>query len=121
MIRLTNTLSTWGAPDLKDVLKKEIEQLDANLLPLQQGLSAGNYILGDKFSVMILGASGDEGFIHAKAGIFYNSIIAGCACADDPTPVNELNEYCEVRLEINRKTAETTVVLLTEETERTEF
>ncbi|OGI38548.1 MAG: hypothetical protein A2V91_05890, partial [Candidatus Muproteobacteria bacterium RBG_16_64_10] len=100
--------------------KKEIEQLDANLFPLQQGLSAGNYVLGDKFSVMILGVSEDEGFIHAKAGIFYNSILAGCACADDPTPISELSEYCEVRLDIDKKTAETTVVLLTEESEEKE-
>ncbi len=120
MLQLIKSVYAWGKPDFKDVLKKEIEELDANLLPLQQGISVGNYVLGDKFSVMILGTSEDEGFIHAKAGIFYTSIIAGCACTDDPTPVNELNEYCEVRLDIDKKTAETTVVLLTEEMERTE-
>ncbi len=112
MIRLTNALNAWGTPEFKDVLKKEFEQLDADQLPLQQGLSAGNYVLGDKFSVMILGTSEDENFIHAKAGIFYSSILGGCACADDPTPVSELNEYCEVRLDIDKKTAETKISLL---------
>ena len=112
MFWLTNALNTWRTPEFKDVLKKEIEQLDAGQLPLQQGLSAGNYVLGDKFSVMILGVSEEKDFIHARAGIFYTGIIAGCSCADDPTPVNELSEYCEVRFDIDKKTAETAVLLL---------
>ncbi len=115
MIRLTKSLNAWGASGFRDVLKQEIERSDAGLLPLQQGLSAGNYALGEKFSVMVLSTSEYEGFIHAKVGIFYNSIIGGCACADDPTPVSELNEYCEVRLDIDKKTAETAITLLTDE------
>lgn len=120
MLQLPNSLNAWGTPEFTDVLKKEAEQLDADQLPLQQGLSAGNYIVGDKFSAMILGATEDENFIHARAGIFYNSIIGGCACADDPTPVSELNEYCVVRLDIDKKTAETAITLLTDEA-KTEF
>ena len=121
MLRLTKSLSAWGASGFGDVLKQEIEQLNADQLPLQQGLSAGNYVLGDKFSVMILGTVEDEDFIHVKAGVFYNSIIGGCACADDPTPVSELNEYCEVRLDISKKTAETMVTLLTDEVGKMEL
>ena len=77
----------------------------------------GNYALGGKFSFMILGVSEDKDFIHAKAGIFYNSIIAGCGCADDPTPIGELNEYCEVEFNIDRRTGETTVALVPEQAE----
>ncbi len=120
MHRLIKAFNAWGTSEFTNVLKKEIEHLDANLLPLQQGLSAGNYVVGDKFSVMVLDTSEDENFIHARAGIFYNSIIGGCACADDPTPVSELNEYCVVRLDIDKKTAETTIALLTDEA-KTEF
>ena len=42
MTRLTNALNAWGAPDFESVLKKEIEQLGAEHLPLQQGLSTGS-------------------------------------------------------------------------------
>ena len=52
--------------------------------------------------------------ILVKAGIFYTGIIAGCSCADDPTPLDEQNEYCELELNINKETAETTIVLLEE-------
>lgn len=120
MIRLSNASNAWGAPEFTETLKKEIQQLNADQLPLQQGLTAGNYVSGNKFSVMILGTSEDEDFIRARAGIFYNSIIGGCACADDPTPVSEMNEYCVVRLDIDKKTAETTISWLTDEA-KTEF
>ncbi len=114
MIRLSKALDAWGTPDFQDILKQEIEQLDAGRLPLQQGLSTGSYALDNKLSVMILNVSEDAGVIHARAGIFYTGIIAGCSCADDPTPVDENAEYCEVQLDINKATAETTVSLLTE-------
>lgn len=77
MIQLTKALNAWGTSEFTDVLKEETEQLNVDQLPLQQGLSVGNYALDDKFSVMILGVSENKDFIHAKAGIFYNSIIAG--------------------------------------------
>jgi len=121
MIQLTKVLKVWGTPKFTDVLKKEIEQLDADQLPLQQGLSTSSYALDGKFSVMILDVSEDEGFIRAKAGIFYAGIIAGCSCADDPTPSSELSEYCEVQLDIDKKTAETTIALVPEQAEKAEF
>lgn len=111
MIRLTKSVEAWGTPDFTGVLKKEIEQIGAGRLPLQQGLSVSSHALDDTFSVMVMSASEDAGFIHAKAGIFYSGIVAGCSCADDPTPINELNEYCEVQLNIDKNTAETTVIL----------
>ena len=117
MIQLTKALNAWGTSEFTDVLKEETEQLNVDQLPLQQGLSVGNYALDDKFSVMILGVSENKDFIHAKAGIFYTSIIAGCSCADDPTPISELSEYCEVQLDIDRKTGETIVALVPEQPE----
>ena len=114
MLRLTNTLNAWGTPGFENVLKMEIEQLDAAQLPLQQGLTTGSYALDGKHKAMIIGVSEEAGLIRAKAGIFYSGMIAGCACADDPTPVNEESEYCVVQLDIDKQTAETTVVLLTE-------
>ena len=114
MPSLVKALNAWGTPGFYRVLKEEIEQLDAGQLPLQQGLATSSYVADGNFSAMVLGVSEDSGFIHAKAGIFYSGIIAGCSCADDPTPVSEQGEYCVVLLAINKRTAETTVTLLTE-------
>lgn len=112
MIRLKNALNAWGKPDFEAVLKQEIAQLDPALLPLQQGMSIGSHVTDRPASAMIIRAHEEEGVIRVKAGIFYTSIIAGCSCADDPTPISENNEYCEVQFDIDRTTAETTVTLL---------
>jgi hypothetical protein len=114
MIRLPNSLNAWGTPEFEAVLKQEIEQLDAGHLPLQQGLSASSYVTDRPFQTMMISVSEAAGQIRVKAGIFYTGIIAGCSCADDPTPVDELNEYCVVRFDIDMTTAETTVTLLAE-------
>ena len=112
MIRFSKALSAWGTPDFNDILKKEIEQLDVENLPLQHGLSTGSYAMDNNLKVMIISVSERANLIRAKAGIFYSGVIAGCSCADDPTPIDEHNEYCEVHIDINKITAETTVVLL---------
>jgi len=114
MIQLSKSLKAWNTPDFRDTLKDEVAHLDATLLPLQEGLSHGSYTNGENISVLILGVSESSGVIHVKTGIFYTGIIAGCSCADDPTPINEHTEYCEVQFDINIETAETKVTLLPE-------
>jgi hypothetical protein len=113
MIRLTKALGAWGTPEFEGVLKREIEQLDAAQLLLQQGLTTGSYAL-DGHKAMIIDVTEEAGRLRVKAGIFYSGIITGCACADDPTPVNEESEYCVVQLDIDKHTAETTIALLAE-------
>ena len=114
MSHFPKSLSAWNTPDFKIILKQEIAQLDASALPLQQGLTTGSYAIDTHREVMINGVSEDTNSIRVRAGIFYAGIIAGCSCADDPTPIDEHNEYCEVQLEINKVAAETTITLLTE-------
>ena len=114
MIRLDKVLSAWGTPDFGAILKQEIVQLGADHLPLQQGLSNGNYVTADPVTVMINSVAEMENIIRIKAGIFYQGVMGGCSCADDPTPTSESNEYCEVQLDIDITTAATSIVLVTE-------
>jgi hypothetical protein len=88
--------------------------LEAGQLPLQQGLSGTSHVADTEHKAMIVAVEDEAGFIRVKAGIFYGGILVGCSCADDPTPVEEQNEYCEVLLEIDKKTAETAITLLDE-------
>lgn len=111
MIRLTSALQAWGTAEFSKVLKQEIEQLHVELLPLQQALSTSSYAVDNKLKAMIIQVSDDTNAIHAKVGLFYSGIIAGCSCADDPTQVDEQSEYCEVQFAINKNTADTTVIL----------
>jgi hypothetical protein len=114
MIRLQKSLKAWGTPDFEAILKREIEQLDAAQLPLQQGLALSSHVTDRPFQAMVIGVREAPGVIRVKSGIFYTGVIAGCSCADDPTPIDEQNEYCVVQLDIDRATADATVTLLAE-------
>ena len=83
-------------------------------LPLQQGLSQSSYAAEGAFHVIIISVLEQNELIRVKTGIFFTGLIPGCSCADDPTPVTEYSEYCEVQFDINKLTADTTVELLTE-------
>ncbi|MDH4215582.1 MAG: hypothetical protein OEV23_01600 [Gallionella sp.] len=113
MIRLDQALRAWGTPGFQDALKRQIAQC-ADQLPLQNGLSFGSHVTDAPVTVLINSATELEDVIRVHAGIFYRSVLAGCSCADDPTPVSENNEYCEVRLDIDKASAVTAVALLTE-------
>ena len=103
MIKLARSLQAWNTDAFNDVLKREICCLKANLLPLQQGLKYSSIAKTESLSATVLKAEDNNGHILVKAGLFYTGIIAGCNCADDPTPVDENNEYCEVLFRINKK------------------
>ncbi len=113
-MKLNLSLQAWHSDAFIAVLKREICALDASLLPLQQGLSHSSYAIADKLSATILSVAEDDSSIIVKAGLLYTGIIAGCNCADDPTPVDENNEYCEVAFHINKETAETTVSIISD-------
>jgi hypothetical protein len=112
MIRLPDSLRAWRSPDFKDVLKNEVERLSAGQLPLQQALKTSSHALDGPFDAMVIGVADEPGVIRVKVGIFFSGIVAGCNCADDPTPVEAQNEYCELSLAIDKSTAETSVTLL---------
>lgn len=93
-------------------MKDEIQKIDLDLLPLQDGLSQSSHVGAADIGVMILKVTETPDSIRAKTGIFYAGIIAGSCCSDDPTPVCEQSEYCEVQFDIDKRTAEATVTLL---------
>lgn len=116
MARLNRSLNAWRTPDFRDVFKQEVGQLGVNQLPLQQGLSRSSHVSGDDYDyeVVVLNVAEEPQRLLVKAGVFYHGIIAGCSCADDPTPVDEQTEYCEVLFDIDKHTGEAEITLLEE-------
>lgn len=112
MIKLEKTLLAYNSSDFNKVAKEEISNIDPALLPLQQGLSLSSYVSKTPFTIVILNSLDKTLSLNIKAGVFYTGIIAGCSCSDDPSPVDEQNEYCELQFIINKKTYETKVHLL---------
>jgi hypothetical protein len=101
MIRLPRTLAHWNRSDLEAIFRHEVLDLERALLPLQQGLRHSSHALTDDIEVLFLGNREEEGSLRVKAGIFYRGVIAGCSCADDPTPMDEVTEYCELLFHID--------------------
>lgn len=112
MVRLPYSVEAWTLGSFPDVLRGELEDLSPDVLPLQQGLTTGSYAVGDSFRVMVMGATEDSATVKATVGIFYEGITAGCSCADDPTPVEPVPEYCEVLVTIDKRTAQAAFTLV---------
>lgn len=112
MIKLTQTAQVADSDNVKKTAQMEIEKIEPELLPLQQGLTLSSYVGNADFKAVILNVTEENNVIKVKAGIFYTGIIAGCSCSDDPTPTDEQTEYCELQFDIDKKTAVTTVTLL---------
>lgn len=111
MFHLPESLAAWRTPGFGCVLKRELRQKGAGALPLQEALVRSSTVADEGIEVMVIGASDDPRYVRVRVGIFFSGIVAGCSCADDPTPVEAQSEYCEVMLTIDRQTAGATASL----------
>jgi len=112
MIQLPAALSAWGTPAFPDVLKQELERLPAGALPLRAALTHGSHALDEGIGARLIAVKANPATLRARIGIFYFGIIAGCNCADDPSPIEPHPEYCELLLEIDRASARATLTLV---------
>ena len=112
MLQLTKSLQAWNSTEFKSIFTQQLSQLSLDELPLQQALLLGSYATKDNFQVMVNNMTEQQDCLLITAGIFYSSIIAGCNCSDDPTPVDLNSEYCEMLFTINKITAETDIKIV---------
>jgi len=103
---LPQTLAAWRTDTFANTFKKEMAGIDPAQLPLLKLLRYGSHIV-DQPAFMILGSEADEKSLRIRTGIFFHSILGGCSCADDPTPIDTYNEYGELELSIDRHSAKT--------------
>ena len=106
MIALPLSLAARHDAGLREVLKQELQSL-AEQLPLQKGLSQGSAAISDGAQVMMLAVDDGGDPMTVRFGVFYSAVIAGCSCADDPTPLDVVNEYCEFVLVVDRDSGHT--------------
>jgi hypothetical protein len=113
-IHLDTALNAWGRDDFQDLLRREIERLPHHLLPLQQALRHSSQVSDEPFQAMILRVEETDDHIRARASLFYSGIIAGCSCADDPTPLDTIPENCLVEVRLDKRDAKAQFILLLE-------
>lgn len=112
MIWFKSSLEAWNSPQFSAVVKREVEKLPVVMLPLQESLRSGSAVPEQTIEAMILGSGELEHVIRVRVLIFYQSVIAGCSCADDPTPMDTCNEQCTVQIDIDKDSAAVAITLL---------
>jgi hypothetical protein len=111
MPRFNAALQDWNSSAFNETLKSELEALPPGILPLLQAASRG--VPDDReIRIMLLDAVDDQDCIQVKVGIFFNEILAGCSCGDQPM---SLQSYCELQVDIDKRTAEARFSLLDDE------
>jgi len=114
LMNLLRVLVSWPTVDFKSVLNKELQQVDKSEWPLQQALAMSNRVADTDISFMLLNADETQQALVLTVLVFYNGMVSGDCCADDPTPICELPEQCKIRLTIHKPAGETDVCLLAE-------
>ncbi len=112
MPRLPASLRAWGSDAFAVTLKRELESLPTDALPLRDALRIGSHVIAGSHSARLLSAGEQAGVLRLRVGLFFSSVIAGCSCADDPTPIEPIAEYCECLVEIDRADARASMTLL---------
>jgi len=112
MIKLKKSLAAWRSPIFEKEFKNEMRSINTDLLPLQAGLSQTSYVQSGKIDAVVLNVTESENHLRVRASIFYSGVIAGSCCSDDPTPVADQPEHCEMEFVINKITAETKISII---------
>ncbi len=84
-------------------LKTAITQLPPGSLPLQQATTQGGLVDDSQIAVTVLGSEREGDEIIARVGVFFEEVVGGCNCHDDPTSVNS---YCTLQVRINANNGE---------------
>lgn len=67
---------------------------------LQQGLRYGSVALLESLQVLLLSDERSGSRLSCRVGLSYDSVIAGCQCADDPDPDNTAALLCAEYMEL---------------------
>lgn len=103
-IPLTRALGSWPGSGFGEAFCAEVEASAAQP-PMQRllirAMTQGSQLADRAPQVMILSSRQEQDRLKVKAGVFFHSVTAGCNCADDPSPPDEHNEYCELNFVID--------------------
>ena len=111
MSKLPGTVRALEFGLAAQTLKGEIERLGAGVLPLHQAVGQGGMVDDRQFAVTVLHVADHGGSIRAKLGVFFDEIVGGCSCGDDPFTENV---YCVLRVSIDKASAEAEFAVIPE-------
>ena len=101
MFRLPLSLAAWGGDAFAATLKAELGAVPPAELPLHR-LARTGHALDTKVSVTLLKSRETADAIEVRLGVFFEEILPGCSCGDEPEPQPA---YGELVLHIDKATA----------------
>jgi hypothetical protein len=109
MLDFSSVVKAWGSPDFQARFKAAVEQLSHGQLPLQQALAHTSSVSDEPFTAVVISCDADDDILYINAAIFFSGIVAGCSCADDPTPLEPQLENCLLQFDIDRQSGAASV------------
>lgn len=100
MLKLPDSVRTWGTPGFDAALKAELTALAARL-PLDCAATPGSHVEIGTVAISVLACAGQADTLRVAVGVFFNETVASCGCGDEPYAQPA---YCELQLDIDRAT-----------------
>ncbi len=94
------SLAAADKPGFSERMRDDIAALPEDCLPLAAAMAHGSMPVAGSVRPVIYAVEIDAEVIRVHVSLFYHSIEAGCACENDPTPINDLQECADCTLEL---------------------
>ena len=101
VVDLRHVLDTPDA-DLPGVLHTALLDMPEFTRLLQRHLERGSIALFDTVLFSLIRRVDEGDARHLVIAVHYASMLTGCSCADDPSPISPLPEYVELAIAIAR-------------------
>jgi hypothetical protein len=112
MPRFSEAAGAWLSADFDVRLRDELSHLDPDELPLRGALTPGARVEPGSLVFRPLRAHDEGETITIKVGVLFSETLIGCVCGDDPTSTQP--GYCELEVQIDKRSARGEVRLLAE-------
>ena len=106
---LDEVLAAWGTPAFGPRLKRALLALPPTALPLQEAVAQGGLVQDGARDLLLLECAETGDRLRCRLGVFFTETVGGCSCGDEPFSAPA---YCEIRLDIDKASAEARCVLL---------
>ena len=104
MVILNESLGAWNTATFHATLKKELERLRSDVLPIAHIIAEGNRLDDSDLGIIVNEVHDDDARIIARVGVFFNEIVSCTTCSGGGGMCDEA--YCELQVAIDKSTGE---------------
>lgn len=98
---LKQSVQAWRTNDYEATLKQELCSLPGGALPLHLATEQGGMVDDSAITVSVLNSTEQDMQLHTRVYVFFDEIVGGCNCHDDPVASKM---QCEMLVSIDMNT-----------------